>query len=414
VKKLKKYAIRSLIGIGALIAVLLISNAVAISVYSGRVEKKIAAIRAAGDPVSLADLAPAPTPSPEQNGAIFLRRTQGHIDSLSKELHSIYAKDEFSSGMLTETDVQAIEAALQAYPDIIPLLRKAAECPDYDSQYDVTTSPQEFITDSLARGNSMRAVSRLLAARTYALAFRGKHDEAMATSVLLLQLVRQFATNEPLILNFLVPVACRDIAMNSAVDVLSSGRCQEASYKALDDELARHDSTAFFERALKTERALGMAIWQAEFLPITGWPARALFLSDEDKYLNLFDEQLALSSKPYADLVSEGLDKKDVKKLGALSGLIAPQLVECRKANDHTRARVRCLRVLNAVLQNPALSPQAEALVDPFTGEAMLVKQENDGWLVYSVGANLKDDGGDFTDRRDVGFGPVSSPRDRK
>lgn len=35
------------------------------------------------------------------------------------------------------------------------------------------------------------------------------------------------------------------------------------------------------------------------------------------------------------------------------------------------------------------------ATIDPFTDEPMIVKRENDRWLVYSRGKNLVDDGGD-------------------
>ena len=52
---------------------------------------------------------------------------------------------------------------------------------------------------------------------------------------------------------------------------------------------------------------------------------------------------------------------------------------------------------------------QALALgTDPYTGESLHVKKTPQGWLVYSVGRNLKDDGGKVEDptNGDVGVGP--------
>jgi hypothetical protein len=48
-----------------------------------------------------------------------------------------------------------------------------------------------------------------------------------------------------------------------------------------------------------------------------------------------------------------------------------------------------------------------ETTTDPFTGERLHIKKTPRGWLVYSVGENLQDDGGKIDDyRTDVGVGP--------
>jgi len=53
----------------------------------------------------------------------------------------------------------------------------------------------------------------------------------------------------------------------------------------------------------------------------------------------------------------------------------------------------------------------AEAITDPYTGESLRVKKTPQGWLVYSVGPNFRDDGGKLDDpddqiNGDVGVGP--------
>ena len=45
-----------------------------------------------------------------------------------------------------------------------------------------------------------------------------------------------------------------------------------------------------------------------------------------------------------------------------------------------------------------------EATRDPFSGDTLRVKKVTGGWLVYSVGADLNDDGGD--EKKDVVLAP--------
>ena len=87
-----------------------------------------------------------------------------------------------------------------------------------------------------------------------------------------------------------------------------------------------------------------------------------------------------------------------------------------------SRAKTRCLRVLNAVQgfeeEHPGVVPEladlglpAEATIDPYSGEPLRMRRLPEGWLVYSVGENLTDNGGDVTAAPgklalDVGFGP--------
>ena len=54
-KKLKKFVKIGAIVLGVLLVLLLIANAIFISITGARLEKLLAAIRAAGDPVTLAD-----------------------------------------------------------------------------------------------------------------------------------------------------------------------------------------------------------------------------------------------------------------------------------------------------------------------------------------------------------------------
>jgi hypothetical protein len=100
-----------------------------------------------------------------------------------------------------------------------------------------------------------------------------------------------------------------------------------------------------------------------------------------------------------------------------LADLVLPAIRAAREATERNRATMPCLRILNAVTrleeQGVAVTglvdlklPEEET-IDPYTGKLLLLKKQPDGWVIYSVGKDLKDDGGKVADASDAGLGPV-------
>ena len=101
---------------------------------------------------------------------------------------------------------------------------------------------------------------------------------------------------------------------------------------------------------------------------------------------------------------------------------VRPGIKAYRNGMERIRASVRTLRVLNAIQakfapdakEPPKLSElglPTEATIDPFNGQPLHVKKLPKGWLVYSVGRNLVDDGGIVDGMTDVGVGPPGSEK---
>ena len=85
------------------------------------------------------------------------------------------------------------------------------------------------------------------------------------------------------------------------------------------------------------------------------------------------------------------------------------------KGANRTTAIMRSLRVYNKLATHRQGAETVEldglglpklATIDPFSGEPLVVKRINDGWMVYSMGENGVDDGGNFKDQKDCGLGP--------
>jgi hypothetical protein len=391
----------------------LIVNAVLIWVTGSRLEERLAAIRDAGDPVTLADL-DRPEPPADRNAAVFLRRGRNDIDALSKELELIRSSDGNKTSI--EAERKAARAAMEAYPRVIPLLEQSAACPDYRPDIDFSADPQLLTEKVIEEVQQFRLHARILRQQSILLRDQGKRDDALRASLVSLRLTRHLE-RAPLLITCLVEVACRSVAIGQINATLRSGAVSNDIRAELDQEMVRCDDLKSFQQFLKTERAYAITCFGST-IPVH-WGNRALMNTMECNVIDGFNEQLALATQPYTAVVAAEtrLKERFSGSLNALAALQLPAMLKTREAVERVRAQSRCLRVLNA-LQRRGLSADkeaklselglpAEAITDPYDGSPIKMKQVASEWLIYCVGPDMKDDGGKLDDFSDVGIGPV-------
>jgi hypothetical protein len=419
-KRVKKILLWTGISLGTLILILLIFAACYSWILGSRLEKKLAAIKAAGDPICLADLARKPIP-PEQNGATYLRRAKDDITAVDNEISALW-RDEGNDGYYPIENMKKIEAVFKAHANFQPLLEQAAACPDFDSQMDYTLSPNKFLEYEInaeACPTSMfRASTRCLHARVMWLIYQGDRDEAMRSVILMCHLSR-LTEHEPLIINYLVSRAIEGMALDSANAVLQSGPIGDRIRADLDAELSLHDSMRNFQTALKSERAFALDRFRLE-LP-RPWIVSNMW---QISILDLFEQYLNHSLHPYSYWAAEE-DMRITKFKSIINVFVELARPAFRAAlipAYRCQALVRAVRIINALQKKSPLAGEKiptmaelslpdEVGIDPFNGKAMIIKRLPEGWLVYSVGTNLTDDGGNFERGKDsqpidVGFGP--------
>jgi len=425
-KRLKKILKWIAIFTGAAIAILLMLNAYFVWSTGTRLERRLFALRQAGDPVQLADLAREPIP-PEQNADVFLRRAAGDLDAIQKELLAWYPKKGYSTGTLSPADQERLEKLFAAYPKLMPLLEQAADCPDSDPQLDGTLPTTRFLEPYMEHSNKHRLLYRVLRARSALLLSKGRADDALATQVLTLRLTRHWR-REPMIIGYLVTIACEQVAMDGVNQVLQAGPVSSSARQALDTELALHDTTEGYNWALRSERSWSLS--SVRELPGSSfWLTRGFANELALGLIDVFDRYLEKGSRPYAEVVS---DKRPASTpsggpnlYGALVRLLEPSLAAVREPAERTRALSRSLRVLNALQARvrhgsdgvPKLTDLGlpeQATIDPYNGKPLHVKKLPEGWMVYSVGSNLVDDGGILDFIHDLGAGPISQPGSQK
>ena len=138
--------------------------------------------------------------------------------------------------------------------------------------------------------------------------------------------------------------------------------------------------------------------------------------AEREKEFDAIEKELAATVKKYRDadikklLKRVGAGKMVAQQIGdVLIGLLAPALRKVQYAADRTQQITRNLHVAFALAAHrkaegryPAkladLAPKYLATVpgDVFSGKELIYKPDENGYLLYSVGANGKDDGGQW------------------
>lgn len=479
---MKKILKRIGIILGILAAILFAVNAYFVYTTDIRLEHQLAAIRAAGEPLSLIDLARIPIP-PEKNADTYLRQAEPGVEAICDLLYPdtkdpIVKKlaDSVQSAVLksrgnveiplTNADLEAIashedkeweesyggwnsnsnrlrspmpqklqktlHAIFASHAEVIPLLEKAAACPDYDARLDYTLPPNKFMEIELdqekirtsrslhAVVSKMRSAVHVLSCRSLLYATDGNRDEAIRSALMIFRLAR-YCSHNPTSYAYLVSATISGIAADCADTALQAGPISNEVHRALEAELALQDCMDAYTWMLKSERAVFMTNFSTAIPGRNIWfIGRPFWNRQESECLDAYDTLLMLTKHSTPLCEAEKMMKR--KHLGAASFIARELLNEFQiqyQVALRTPATIRSLRILNALQTHVSagsnevprlteLGLPSEATTDPYTGSMMRVKRVPQGWLVYSLGPNFKDDGGKVEDPMygDIGVGP--------
>src|SRR5262249_31290646 len=124
------------------------------------------------------------------------------------------------------------------------------------------------------------------------------------------------AEREPLLINYLIVLACRAQAIQSANAILRAGAVADALRAELDKELTRSEDVRGFQQALKGERAYAISAIEemrrgCSTCSVGGtgacsdssfnlsWFNRAFFNTQQCRIVDGLEEQIALATQPY-------------------------------------------------------------------------------------------------------------------
>lgn len=399
---------------------------------AARVAQRRAAIAAAGDHVYLTDYDTDPIPD-EENAYYYIMLAKADLEAFDKDGEAI---SDFLAAerRLTPEQVARLAAIVEKYPQMFKQLEQAAACEQHQPQLDYS----QGVMMLLPHVQSMRSAARAFSMKSLVTAYRGDGDAALAQCALSLRLSAHLR-HEPTLISHLVNVASQRIAVRSANHTLRVAETSSEARARLDAVLAGIDNRQATIDAMKGERAMGLLTFQqfrdgtldtdgmgvGSNVISSTWLGQAYLNDDEAQYIELLDKQIdaVKLSKRERDEAMKPVwaDLEASRFRHVLSRLLVPALDKAADATDRTETADRCLRVLLAIQDEAEVDLEdvdlpAAAKTDPFSGDPLLLKRKDGEWVVYSVGENLLDDGGDVYDATavdrplDVGLGPLLAP----
>lgn len=422
-KRLKAFLKWTAIGATLLIALALLCNAYYVASTGAKLAGRLEVLRKTGAPVQLSDLARQPVPA-EENAAVILSRASDNIKQLVSEIEALFPKHPRGVCTLTVEEQESLAKIFAANSQALAQINQATDCKVYDWQIDYSQSHSEVISDMLDQGGDQRVAVKILRARVALLVNRGQQEEACGDVLRMLRLAR-LSNQESCLIQYLVGCAIRGIAMDAANQLLQKESVSAEIHKALEDELKQHHVLEDFAHGLMTERAA--VLTAIDELPGTKyWVSRGMVNEGKLRLLDMFERILAEGTLESGDMSGavDAAGKDDSSFISVyvvlIDRLLAPAVESSSMAMKRNLASLRALRILNAI-QSQALPaeevPNLDSLglepseiVDPFNGKPMIVRKLPEGWLVYSVGANRIDDGGEVANMEDVGATPLPPP----
>lgn len=431
-KKEKRGLKRVVIALVGLVAILLIINGLAVWITNSQVESRLAAIRATGDPVLWSDFKMKEVP-PKENAVTYFNRAKSDAKLLTKELEPIWqSMDDLAAipdvvVVPNEDELKAIESAFANYPKVIPLLKQAANCPGYFVDFSERLKSHRIDgkdwMDLLCKDTQeTRIFARILTRGHFYLLIENKqYDEAVRDNIVLLKFSR-LIEQEPTLVNFLIRIALRGMALERLNRILQSQPVSDEVRQELEEELAKADIYRDYLQALKSKRGFNLDYFDKTFGDMP-WYAKVYWNLEKLGVFDASDWAIARATAALPENNPSGETPfygDDPEVGGMLAKLVIPAYRAAESAANRVEAQVRAIRILNALgrREDPEKEPLPDlsdlglpksATIDPYSGNPLIVKKVDGGWLIYSIGWNRTDDGGDLDEKKrlDIGLQPI-------
>ena len=412
-------------------------------IYSRVMERRWQAnldvLREAGEPVTLAELAPPPVPDNENAAPLYLKAMAHPAIEPDDESYPVYARVEESESLTTE-ELKRARLVVATAREPLEILREASRMPrcrfprDYDaSAVDISLTAPEW-------GKGRQAFQLLQIAARVHLA-DGKADEAVADCLGLLKLARA-DQDFPLRISLMVEYVRLRKLHDDMQGLLDGAEPSASTLQGFLGAVGDVEDRARLLRALKGERCWTIA-FSGELIAdrpavlrrfdcLTSQAVKfswavlgPLAYRDRMAYLGIMGKWIRLADKPYHERglawryggipMGSGLNQFP---WGRPFTYLLDYQTHTELVNYDRRvvqmSSVKLAVALRLCRLNYGRYPDdLAALVpefldklptDPFSGKEFIYRKEGQGFVVYSVGVNGTDDGGvEDAKNRDAG-----------
>ncbi len=389
----------------------------------------------AGEPLTLTDAAPE-MPPPSENAAELYQQVIGRIaadgtmpgsDAFELTGYVDLIERDYLAGNVTHEEARA---ALED-PRIVQALetlRQGSQCEKYAFPINWGAGPA-ILFPHYAK---MRKAARWMSAKSKLCAHDGEVDEALDWARVSLRMSEHVA-GDPMLISQLVATAWQAVATAQAQETLKAGAPSPEMAREMIAYLRTVDAKGPFDRAFLGERAMGMDTFEmirrenlgklVEVFPesegISPWSllgtlyssrfGRPFVNNDQIIYLRLMRSQIeVVNNAPPQERDKRASElETSVPSIAVLSQMMAPIFARSVDKRDQAIVNLDLFEIaLQAELyraQRGEWPADLQALQDaigyslpedPFARAPYHYRREPDGFVIWSLGTDLDDDGG--------------------
>jgi len=425
---MRNRTVKILTGIAITLVVLGVIYAIGTAVSSAKLRRAYAELEKAGRPMEPADIIPSAVPD-EKNAAllyesaILLLKAQPapngnlleHLGGLSDK----FLKESIESDELAELQQLIKQDVVTQALSVIEQGTGRRSCRfehDYNAGFNML----------LPHLSNLRSITRLIGAKSCLLAEAGQSEAAWQLTQTQLKLADALR-NEPILISFLVRLASIRTSRETIQKICVTAPPNPEQYRNIESLLSDYEDRKPLVLALDGERLLG-GEWAFNLL--RNGPARdlsasinqesdlgelllrlysaikPLSLADQAAYMRILGDYTRFVQQPYSPKEANTMDKKINQMQGSLhiiTSMLVPAIGRVYELYWESVAQIRITRAGLAVLQEKKAQgafPEAldvlklNNLDDPFSNEPLRYKPQGQGFVVYSIGPDEKDNGG--------------------
>lgn len=407
--------------------------------WGRELEAELAALKAQGMPLTPAEVAPKPVPD-DQNAAVLYQEVfkvhfppsreptlEPGMAGLSREQLSLLADYRKKPNRELEKQVRELLTRPEVQ-DALETFRRGSRRP-----YCVfPVNWQDGAAALFPHLSKFRDASRIVAAHALVLAKDGHVEEALDWCQVALRM-SPHAASDPTLIGQLVAIAVQAITFDAVKQIVSAADIPPATADRFERHLRQIDLYKTFTAAMIGERgftrsifddlneepyevyrSMGLRLHGFDALPLRlyfSWLARPLHKLDQLAYLKHMGQTIEIQKLPYREGAPR-LRVLDENTYGLpsylfITRMLTPVFIRVSGKRDQGIVNIGLCRVVLALkaykYERGAYPDTLERLQqtldwqlpeDPFSGQDFAYRRQGEGFVLYSVGEDLEDDGG--------------------
>jgi hypothetical protein len=421
---MRKRTVKILKGIAIAVVVLGVLYAIGVAVSAAKLRRAYAELEKAGRPMNAGNVIPPTVPETEnaallyESAILLLKAQPAGQDILLTRMGGL--SDTFLKESLDADERAELERLMgeDVVHNALSLVEQGTQRHSCRFEHDYTAG-FNMLMPNLA---GLRNMIFILGAKACLEAEAGYPEAAWN----LAQTQLRFADalrNEPILISQLVRFASIRLSCRTIQKICEIAPPNPEQYRDLESLLSDYEDRKSLILALDGERLLG-GEWAFNLLR-SGSPTalasssgdapefmgvlmrlygafKPLSLADHAAYLRLIGEYTASAQRPYSPGQQSALDAK-ISRLYLVTSMILPAIGRVEELYWETIAEMRITRAGMAVLQDKKTEgafPQTLAnlklkdIGDPFSDGPLLYRPSQNGFILYSVGPDQKDNNG--------------------